>query len=93
LVRRPQRLSRLRRKSTPANLIAAGHNLESAADPTGSISENTNLMLSIRLAHDSGESSTEATSFKTNRFRGTVPKHAKPSSDVAFASAADHRSA
>jgi cytochrome P450 len=40
------------------------------------IPENTNLVLSIRLAHDSEESFTDATSFDPDRFLGSAPKPA-----------------
>ena len=40
------------------------------------IPENTNLMVSIRLAHDREESFTDATSFNPDRFLGGAPKPA-----------------
>ncbi len=38
------------------------------------IPEDTNLIISIRLAHDSEESFPDAASFNPDRFVGTVPK-------------------
>jgi cytochrome P450 len=40
------------------------------------IPENTNMVVSIRLAHESEESFTDATSFNPDRFLGSAPKPA-----------------